>query len=403
MATTEKSPQELLKALRRKQEKHEELVVKVEKTTARLEKRKTKLQTLESRIAEIEECLAAPRDPEDPSPGKRALKKAQLIFNPGSGKDPNNNGARLAEVVKALRTHGIDPRIGIKTSGKAARSLARKAVRNKAELIVVVAGDGTIEEVASELVGTSTVLAIVPIGTNNNVARCLGVPADIDGACTLIGMGTTRHIDVGRVSSSEGSSAEHFVEGAGVGLSAAAALAGQAIEKHRWHAMPRALRKFMEAKPRTMQIQLDDTLLEASSRLVTVSNAPMMGNHLIVAPEAKMDDGLLDVIVYDGMGESDLVRHFAAAKGGSDPLKTYHARHVRITADEPVPINADKDVTGQRRVVDIEIIPRAISVIVGNGAALTVPVGAAPAAPPLAGDPAPNGAHHAASPQPTRP
>ena len=99
------------------------------------------------------------------------------------------------------------------------------------------------------------------------------------------------------------------MECAGVGLSAIAALAGQSFEKRRWRIIPRALRKFVEAKLRHhSRYEMDDIVVEASSRIVTVSNAPLMGNNMLAAPGAKMDDGLLDVQIYDGMGDAALVR-----------------------------------------------------------------------------------------------
>ena len=403
MASRDRSTQSLVKSLQRKQLKHAILVAKVEKAGARLEQRKAKLLALEGRMADLERILADPSGQHvRPSNGKSASKHAQLVFNPSSGPHKGDSGMRLAKVVDCLMIQGIQAHVGIKTSGKAARELAREAVRSGLGLVVVAGGDGTVEEVASELVGSSTVLGIVPIGTMNNLARSLGVPLDIDGACALIGMETTRHIDVGRVFSNGHPDGEYFVEGAGVGLGAVATLAGQALEKRRWGVVLGALRKLFEEKRGTIKVEMDDTIIETHSRIVTVSNAPLMVNNLLVAPDAKMDDGLLDVAVYDGLGNAALAEHFvASSKGARHNLHIYRARRVRITADHPLSSNSDKDVVAaERRVVEIEIVPKALSVIVGNGIGLTVPVDAAPAAPPLHGDPHTNGASSAVAAEP---
>ena len=396
MADRKPSQPALFESLRRKQRKHERLLGKVEKAAARLERRKARFHTLEASIADLERRLSEPRmenlGQEAASDG--ALKPARLIFNPSSGRDDENNALRLAHIVSSLRAHGIEAHVGLKTSGNAARELARKAVRDGHSLVVVAAGDGTIGDVASQLVGSSTVLGIVPIGTMNNLARSLGVPLGIDDACALIGMGTTRHIDVGRVISNGNPNAEYFVECAGVGLSAIAALAGQAFEKRQWRVVPRALRRFFEAKLGIIQVEMDGTVVEASTRMVTVSNAPLMGSNMLAAPGAKMDDGLLDVHLYDGMGDAALVKHFMAASAASpDTLKTYRARRVRITAEEPVLTNSDMSITPQRHVIEIEVVPGALSMIVGNGIGLSVPVESAPSAPTFAaGPPRENGA-----------
>lgn len=392
--TKEPSPRALGRSLVRKQRKHRSLLGKVEKTAAQLERRKIKLQALESRIADLERRTAETGDPPiGSSNGDRPRTHAQLIFNPASGRDGQDNAERLAQIVRSLRSHGIQAHIGLKTSGKAARTLARAAVRSGRPLVVVAAGDGTIAEVAGQLAGSSTVLGIVPIGTMNNIARSLGVPLAIDDACALVGMGTNRHIDLGRIISNERGDVQYFIEGAGVGLGALAVEAGQAAEKRHWRMIPKALRSYFESKPGHVQVQIDDVLVEATSNIVTVSNSPLMGGNLLISPDAKMDDGLLDVRVYDGMHSAALAKHFlACSKGSSEPIKTYRGRRVRITTEEPVVTNSDKNITKHSRVIEIEVMPGALSVIVGNGIALTVPVDSAPDAHPLACDlPSTNG------------
>jgi len=390
MKTRKRSQSELYDSLVRKQRKHEAMVRKVEKANDRLERRKAKLVAMETRIADLENELSVPRKSKL---GKRAssdgeLKPARLIFNPSSGRDAEDNAARLAKLVNNLRAHGIEAKVGLKTSGAAARDLARKAIKSGDPLVIVAGGDGTIGDVAAELIGKDIVLGIVPTGTMNNVARSLGVPLDIEGACALIGMGTTRHIDMGRITTSAGTDAEYFLECAGVGLSAIVAAGGQALVKRRWNLVPRALRKFFEAKPGKIIVELDDTVVEATTRIITVSNAPLMGNKMLAVPGGKMDDGLLDVQVYDGMDMAALAKHFKAASSDSpEDLKTYRASKVRIKSAEPIPANADMNIAPAENVIEMEVIPKALSVIVGNGIALTTPVESAPDAPPFAEDP----------------
>ena len=390
MAAKKKSQSALFGALVKQQGKHKALLARVEKSSSRLEQRKSRLQALEEKIAELEQRLSEPRKGRlgKRSPRDGELKRARLIFNPASGRDDEDNAARLSKLVSGLRAHGIEARVGLKTSGSAARKLAREAVKAGEKLVVVAGGDGTLGDVAAELAGTSTVLGIVPTGTMNNVARSLGVPLEINDACALIGMGTTRHIDMGRVISNGDSKAEYFLECAGVGVSAIAAMGGQAFEKKRWRVVPKALRKFFEAKPGAMRVEMDGDVVDASTQIVTISNAPLMGNQMLAVPGAKMDDGLLDVQVYDGMGDAALVKHFKAASSGSPlKIKTYQVRHVRITSQEPVLVNSDMNVTPEQHVIEMEVVPAALSVIVGNGIGLSVPVESAPDAPPFAEDP----------------
>jgi YegS/Rv2252/BmrU family lipid kinase len=374
------STRAVLKVLRRKARKHATLLAKAEKDAARLQRRRLKLQAMEARIADLERRMAEPHENgSDPSRGG-VLEPVRLIFNPSAQRDHEDNAARLGRIVQSLRAHGIEAQVALKTSSKVARSLARDAVRSGHALVVVAAGDGTIEEVASQLLGSSTTLGIVPLGTNNNLARSLGVPLDIEGACELIGRGTARLIDAGRVVSSESPNLEYFLEGAGIGLSTIAALADHAVEKRRWRMVPSAFRRLFESKPGTIRVELDGAPVDANTRIMTVCNAPLMGSNLLAAPDAKMDDGWFDITVYDRMGAA-LIHHFiSAGPGESNQLTTYRARRIRISGEEPVFDKSQEDLVGPQRTLVIEMLPKALSVIVGNGIGLSLPAESAPGA-----------------------
>ena len=390
----------MLERLHRKQQRRSSLLAKVEKTAAQLERRRDRLDALEATIARLESQLA-----ETGSLAGKArsmvhrMRQARLIYNPSSGPDTNHNGARLSHIVVSLRRHGVATTIELKTSGSAARALARDAVREDAQMVIVAAGDGTIAEVAAQLIGTATVLGIVPIGTMNNIARSLGIPLDIEAACALIGMGTTRHIDAGRVRGKDGASAEYFLESSGTGLTKLGTLAGQAFEKRRWRLLPRALQRFLGAPLARVQVELDGTRFEASTRLVTVCNAPLLGNNLLAAPGAKMDDGLLDVSLYDSMGDGALAAHILlAARHETDATPIHRAKHVRITAQAEPAADGPAGAEHALQVIEIDAVPAALAVIVGNGIGLTMPVGSAPNAPTYAlPPPAPNGSENALS------
>src|SRR5919199_1370453 len=402
MASAKKARRDLAQEIKDVRAAHDKLLKKVEKARAKFEKRNRKLQALEAELAKLEQRYHSPELERlgQAAGGKEVQRRARLIYNPKAG--ANSSGAKsLENIVGRLRAHGIVAEIGLKTSGKAARELAKEAAQNGEDLVIVAAGDGTIEEVASQLVGTKTAMAIVPTGTMNNLARALGVPLEIEDACALIGMGVTRWIDVGRVIANEKPQVEFFLETAGVGLSAIAIPAGQAAEKGRWADLPKALRKLFESKPTPIVVELENETVQVNSQVVTVSNSPLMGNNILVAPDAKMDDGLLDVAVYDGMSKKGLLGYFVSAANGkraeNAKVRYYRSRRVRIKSDEPIDAHSDKDVidskqvlgiaatsgggnsqnSGRERstepkfVLEIEVMPNALSMVVGKGIALT--------------------------------
>ncbi len=391
MASTKNDERELVKSIEHARERHSELLESIDQTRALLEKHSRKLATIETEIAELQrryQAVKASETSEVEAQGDN-LRHALLIINPNSGIRANG-GEQLDNIRARLRAHGIDAEVGMKKSAKGTRKLAKKAAEDGEELVIVAGGDGTIEDIAAQLVGSTTILGIIPVGTMNNVARVLGIPLIVEDACALMGMGVTRQIDVGRVVANADPVLEYFLETAGIGLSAIAIPAGDAAKSGRFDAVPDALRKLFNIKPQRMTLELDDgKIVSAHSQVITVSNGPLIGNNILVAPDAKMDDGLLDIAVYDGMNKADLLGYFLAAANGKrvdDPrVKFYRTARVRIKALEPIAVHSDKDLIEAKNVLEIEVLPHRLSVIVGNGIALTLPVESAPSVPPLTG------------------
>jgi diacylglycerol kinase (ATP) len=357
---------------------HAKRLKKVERARAKLDRASRKLHALEAQIARL-----------DSAPHSDKLRRAQLIFNPRS-KGVADGTYNLEQIVDCLRTHGIIAEVGIKTSGKVARGLAKAAVKRGDELVIVAAGDGTIEDLVGELAGSDTALGIIPAGTMNNIARSLGVPLDLEDASALLGAGITRHIDVGRVITNDKPKGAYFLESAGVGLSALAAPMGQDTEKGRWALLVKALGKFLTFAGAEVQVACDDgEILEAHTQVVTVSNAPLFGHNMLIGPDAKMDDGRLDVALYDGMSKLDLERYFLAISDGKrvdDPRVAFQrVRRVRVSADAPLKANADLEILSDQQSWEIEIVPSALVVVAGKGIGLTLPVESVVSVPPLSG------------------
>ena len=391
MTSKKETRRKLKKEFEQARQEYGTLQKKWEKGQLKTEKRATKLRKLAVEIARLERHLHDQHsEAGDPVKDKTdSLRHARMIFKPTEG-STDAGAAQLKNIEERLRAHGIVVETVLKTSGKQVRSVAKEAADSKAELLLVAAGDGTIEDAASQLVCTQTTLGIIPIGTMNNLARALGIPLEVEDACALLGMGITREIDAGQVQTKAASHVEYFFETAGIGLSAIAIPAGQAAEKHRWNLLPGAIRKLFGHEPSNLSVELDDgRILDVKSQVVTVSNAPLMGDNILIAPDAKMDDGLLDVATYENMGKTDLLGYFMAASKGKRPQDQrvifHRAKHVRITSDKPVDAHSDKDVLPDKQELDIEVVPKALRVVAGKGIGLTSPIDDVPSQPPLSG------------------
>ncbi len=370
---------------------HAKRLQKVEQALAKFDKQRLKLSALEAELAVLARRCAVTTPPTDDQPSHSAdkLERVYVIVNPAS-KGLTDGTVHLETIVAELRAVGILAEIGLKSSGKVARLMARAAVERGDRLLIVAAGDGTIEDVARELVGSQTTLGILPLGTMNNLARAWGVPLDLHAACLLLAMGTTRRLDIGSVVTPAHAHKTYFLELAGVGLSALGLPMGQAVEKGRWATLLGTLDNYLTYKAAHVIVVCDDgQTLQADTHLVTLSNSPLFGNHMLSAPKAKMDDGLLDVALYDGMNKIDLQSYFLNSSNGKrvdDPrVHFYRARKVRISADRMLAANADMRVMPEQQSWEFALLPKALMVIVGNGMAVTLPVESAPAPPPLSG------------------
>lgn len=384
-ATTVSNTDSLFTQRMAAQAKHAEQLRQVEQA-------QDQLATVHQKLAAIEAELAILARQQVAAAHQQATTTAgvTLILNPAA-KYFLDGIHSPEQIVAALRTVGIVPQLELTTPTINAYELARKAVDRGDQLVIAAGGDGTIEEVATALIHTPATLGILPLGTMNNLARALGIPLDLPNAALLLAMRTTRRIDVGRVLTLDDAREGYFLETAGIGLSAVAAPMGEDAEKGRWTDAFSKLGEFLAFTSVGVTIQYDEEEAPHQTRthMVTISNAPLFGNNMLIAPAAKSDDGLLDVAVYEGMELVDLTRYFFGISGGgrvTEPRVHYQrARRVRVTADAPLAVNADLDVLTQQHSWEIEIVPRALSVVVGNGLALSLPVTAAPVAPPLTG------------------
>src|SRR5512142_289753 len=124
--------------------------------------------------------------------------RVKLIANPGAGK-AGEAAKNLELVLGYLGNLGIKADVALAKPKEKATPIARRALKNGYKTVVAMGGDGTLEAVMRGMVGSKVDLGIIPAGTENNIARSLGIPEDLQEACALIAAGKTRKLDVGQV------------------------------------------------------------------------------------------------------------------------------------------------------------------------------------------------------------
>ena len=203
--------------------------------------------------------------------------------------------ARAGQAAALLTTRGADPsNVFITERPGHARDLALAATARGISTIVAWGGDGTMNEIASAIAFTDTVLALVPSGSGNGLARELRIPFDASAALALAFNGRERQIDAGQIDE------RLFFNVAGVGLDARVAhrFAVGGLEKRGFSRyMAITMRELAAYRPDRLAISTGASTVETSSLLVAIANGREYGNGVVIAPHARLDDGLLDLVV----------------------------------------------------------------------------------------------------------
>jgi diacylglycerol kinase (ATP) len=146
------------------------------------------------------------------------IRDALLIFNPTAGRARGVRSGALERARKVLARQGIESELAPTDGPGSAPGLARQAVREQRQMVIVCGGDGTLNEVVNGLAGSSVPLALLPAGTANVFAKELGLPWNIERAASMIGASRFRRVSLGHVKAAEGEKdGRYFLSLAGAG------------------------------------------------------------------------------------------------------------------------------------------------------------------------------------------
>jgi len=292
--------------------------------------------------------------------------RVKLIANPGAGK-PLDVAKNLKLVIGYLKNFGIKADVALAKPKEKATPIARQAVKDGYKTVVAMGGDGTIEAVMRGMVGSKVHLGIIPAGTENNIAKSLGIPENLEEACALIVSDNTRKLDVGQVKTSKGKNFSFF-EMASVGLSAAmypdlAKAAGGKLSGLKDAALTLV---YQETRPKVFLTLDDESKIEVETMLVMVSNTPAFGKKFLVAPNASLQDGFLDISVYQDFSKAELLGYYAKVMdrgySGDGKVQRYQARKLKVKSSPKLKVMADGIELG-KGTVTIKIRPGALRVI----------------------------------------
>jgi YegS/Rv2252/BmrU family lipid kinase len=281
-----------------------------------------------------------------------------LIVNPtaGAGRAEKLLGAVEAE----LRGMGLRFRVERTTSMEHARECSRDAAA-AGEMVAAMGGDGLTGAVAGELRDGAGVLAVLPGGRGNDFARKLGIPADPVAACALL-RGRERRVDLADV----GGRTYLGILSAGLDSDANRIANDNALPLGTAVYAYAALRALAAWKPARWTVRLDGQVREFDGYSVAVSNSGVYGSGMFLVPDARMDDGLLDVVLVEAVPKrrylANLPRVFKGTHLEASGLHLLRGRSVSFHADRPFTAYADGDPIAELPAT-VDVVPGTLRVL----------------------------------------
>lgn len=303
-------------------------------------------------------------------------RKVKIILNPMADM---GNAWRIARDLRSItEQHG-----GVEWSGTVypghAIDLAKQAGEQGSDMVIAMGGDGTVHEVINGLMRVSEekrpVLGVVPAGSGNDFAHGLGVPAKSDHALVHALNGEASAVDLGLMTDEHGKK-EYFDNTTGIGFDAVVTI--------RSHKLPvvRGFLMYLTAVVQTimlnhnaitMQIETEDQKWVQSNLLLTMCNGPREGGGFMIAPEAKIDDGILDYAMIKSVSRPMMFRLIPEVMNGThgrfQQVVLGSCKKMSVSADRPMYIHSDGEIysgfgTNVRKVT-FEVLPSALKVVRG--------------------------------------
>lgn len=280
------------------------------------------------------------------------------------------SGGKKKDGVPALINKYLDPALFeyetiFSTGVKHARDVAREEAANY-DIIVAVGGDGTVNEVASAIAGTNTILGVIPYGSGNGLSRFLSVPMNAEGALKGINNARVVAIDAGKMNG------RWFFNMAGMGFDAhiSQVFANGSTKRGFVGYLKSSIREISRYKAQIYHIDIDGVKYEREAFMLSIANSSQYGNNAHISPTASVQDGLLDVCIikpfplyrFPEMG----LRMLTKTSEGTKYVEIIKGKNITITRSQPGPIHLDGEPREAGIDIDISVMPGALQIIVGD-------------------------------------
>ena len=293
-------------------------------------------------------------------------RKFLVVVNSAAGR---GRAAQARAPVEAyLRSQGVNVDFIATSDAADARRRAGAAAAEGYTHVVALGGDGTFHQILNGAFGQEIVLGLLPAGGGNDLARALDLPRDAVAAAHTLLHAPIRTVDVLRVRPANGPSA-YYIGAGGLGLDAEAARLAN-TRYRRFPGMLRyiaaALESFRKYRPFALDLIVDGVPTTAKVLLIAVANSPSYGSGVIVAPEAQIDDGWMDLMLVAPLGWNQIVDGLVLALLSGNirwpEIRRLRARRISLAADRAAAFHGDGEILAEAP-VEVEVCPLAVRVV----------------------------------------
>lgn len=290
----------------------------------------------------------------------RQRKRILFVINPISG--GKKKTAFNKHVLEVLDLEKFDPTFKITDHANHAFELGKSAIDEGYDAVVAVGGDGTINELGSAILGTDMPLGIVPEGSGNGLALYLGIPLNESAAIRRINRFETVDVDTGLING------RHFFNIAGLGFDASVSdrFATDSIRGPIGY-LRSAIDVLSDFKPGTYTLLIDGKEYSREAFMISVANSPQYGNNAYIAPQASINDGLLDICIVKKFPLylfPKMVFHlFTKSADQSDYVEIIPGKEIVILREGDGPVHVDGEPVAMGERLEIGINPGSLKII----------------------------------------
>ena len=289
--------------------------------------------------------------------------KLLLVTNPAAGK---GKGLDVSEqAAQFLKSNDIEPVVTVSEYPGHVNELMRTVDVDRNDGIVAVGGDGTLFELINGLLGTHETLSIplgqIPVGTGNSFIKDMGIQTPDDALKKILSR-NTKPVDVGFFSYQGGE--HYFINILGFGF--VANVAHRARKYKMFGGLSYifgVLEEVIILSSTHLDITVDGKTYHRENTFVEISNSTCTGGDMIMAPDAKIDDGYLDVVLLNKVSRIKLLKAFPKIFKGThvemDEVEVFKARHIIAKTDNPQILTPDGEVFGSTP-IEVKVLPEKV-------------------------------------------